>query len=262
MTDPFADLERELLAAHARKPRRRLPALPGIVMTVVLLGAFVALAGWLGASGDPERAAAPQEKPYTPFEPDSGPAPGRDPDADNDDQPGVTPVDGCAGNGWIPPQSPEPVPAAITERMAIFRAPPGADENTPDPRMTGRQATRVYNDGRRTLPKQGKWGVHAIAAEILPRAQVGHRGDPCAAPEGALEPGVCLVLTERKGAMSACFTLGEIEGGQAFIDADGWIHGFAPDGAGEATAHGTTTAVRDNFFRLPGGPETKVDFQP
>ena len=244
MTDPFADLERQLLAAHARKPRRTFPALPGVMATVVLLAAFVALAGWLAAPDDPERAAAPQPTPSS----------------DNHAPPAVTPKEDCPSGPWTPPQSDEPVPGTISERLGIFRRPAGPEENTPDPRMTGRQAARVYADGRRTLPPSGKYGVHAIAAEILPRAQVGQQDHPCAAPEGSLEPGVCFLLTHREGAMSACFTIAQILGGEAFIDADGRIAGLAPDGVREAKSGGATAPVEENTFTLPGGPESKVEF--
>ena len=246
MTDPFADLERELLAAHARTPRRRFPAVPGIVATVALLAVFVALAGWLAAPSDPERAAAPQPTPS----------------ADSHEQPVVTPADDCQGGPWTPPQSDQPMPDAITGELAVFRAPSGPDEAAPDPRMTGRQAARVYADGRRTLPRSGKYGVHAIAAEILPRDQVGQQDHPCAAPQGALEPGVCLVLTHEEGAMSACFTLAEINEGEAFVDAGRRIMGLAPDGARTAKAGGAVAEVVENSFTLPGGPESKVDFEP
>ena len=246
MTDPFADLERELLAAHSRKPRRTFRAVPGVVATVVLLAAFVALAGWLAAPAEQERAAAPQPTPSS----------------DSHAQPAVTPNGDCPGGPWTPPQSDEPVPGAISERLGIFRRPSGPEENTPDPRMTGRQAARVYADGRRTLPPSGKYGVHAIAAEILPRAEVGKQDHPCAAPEGSLEPGVCLVLTHERGAMSACFTLAEIDEGEAFIDAGGRIMGLAPDGARTAKAGAATAEVDENSFTLPGGPESKVDFEP
>jgi hypothetical protein len=154
--------------------------------------------------------------------------------------------------------------------MAIFRAPPGEGEPAPDPHMTGRQSTRLYANGRRTLPAVAKFGVHVIAAEIVPRDQVGGLGEPCAEPRGAVEPGVCLVLTHgftdaaegAKGALASCFTMAEILGGEAFIDADGRIIGFAPDGVRTASAHGASSRVRDNAFTLPGGPETTVVFAP
>ena len=258
MTDPFAELERELLAAHARRPRRDLRALPGALAVAVLAVAVVAAIGWLGDSGDPERAAAPQQKPYTPFEPDSGPAPGRDPDADPNDQPGVTPVDGCAGEGFVPPRSDEPVPAELARRLAVLESGRPAEM---DPRMPGAQAARTYRSPV-ALPGFGEYRVAIVAADIIPRSQVARRRDPCTAPEGETQPGVCLILAGARGSMVACFTVAELDGGEAFLDVRSSIVGVAPDGARWAVSGENRAEVESNRFALPGGPLTEVDFQP
>jgi hypothetical protein len=257
MTDPFADLERELLAAHARTPRRRLGALPRVAAAAVLAVAAVGVVGWLGASGDPERAASPQEKPYTPFERDSGPAPGRDPDADLNDQPGVTPVDGCAGQGYVPPRTGEPVPAKLAQRLAVLETGRPAEM---DPRMPGAQAERVYGSPV-ALPDFGAYRVSIVAADIIPRSQVGRQRDPCAAPEGPTQPGVCLVLADDKGSMVACFTVAELDAGEAFLDVRSSIVGIAPDSALVAEAGDDESVIEGNVFSLPGGPDTQVRFR-
>ena len=260
MTDPFADLERELLAAHGRVPRRDLRTLRPVLAAATLAIAAVVATGWFAASGDPERAVTPQqEKPYTPFEPDSGPAPGRDPDADNHDQPGVTPVDGCAGGGWVPPTTDDPAPREIAERLAILQS--GRPAPLTDIRLPGRQASRVYGSPV-ALPDFGDYRVSIVAADILPRKQVGRQGDPCGPPHGQTQPGVCQVLENAKGGIVSCFTAAELDAGEAFLDVRSSIVGIAPDGARVAVSGENRAEIEDNRFALPGGPETQVDFRP
>jgi hypothetical protein len=259
MTDPFADLERELLAAHARKPRRDLRALPRVLAVAVLVIAVTLAIGRLGASGDPERAASPDgQQPYTPFERDSGPAPGRDPDADLDDQPGVTPVDGCAGQGYVPPRAAEPVPAELAQRLAVLETGRPAEM---DPRMPGAQVARVYGSPV-ALPGFGDYSVSIVAADIIPRGEVDRQRDRCAAPEGRTQPGVCEILENENGRLIACFTTAELDDGEAFLDVRGSIVGVAPDGARLAVSGENRAEVESNRFALPGGPRTEVDFRP
>jgi hypothetical protein len=240
MTDPFADLERELLVAHARdlRPRRNLRAAPralALTATAVAAAAAVFAVVWAGGRIDDERVAQPQP---------------------------AGPPATCDG-GWEPPETAQGPPSGIPAEMAVFREerPPGAVQI--EPRMFRAQATRIYRDTLRSLPETNGYAVWAIVADIVPRWH--GRAEPrdhCRPPQGPTEPGACLVLFKPRGSLSACFTLGEIEGGEAFIDTDGRIIGFGPDTAAFASAGSEQVAVSRNLFTLRGGPETKVTFRP
>ena len=240
MTDPFADLERELLAAHARAPRRRLTAgAPRVLALAATAAAAVAVVTWVGVQTDAERAVAP-----TP-------------------QPAASGEEAECGDIWRPAETDQPYPSGIGAQMAVFREgrPPRVIEL--DTRMISAQATRVYRGSLRRLPRTSDYDVFAIVADIVPRRQLTRQRDACSPPHGTTEPGACLVLSSTEGSTAACFTLAEIEGGEAYLDVeDSRIIGFAPDGARVAKADGATAPVEDNLFTLPGGPETTVDFSP
>jgi hypothetical protein len=243
MTDPFADLERELLSAHARDlaPRRHLGAAPR-VFAVMATGAALALAVvWIGGRTDAERVAGPQN---------GG---------------GGEPATTC-DRGFVPPGTDQAAPSGIPAEMGIFREgrPPSGLQF--DAHMVGAQATRIYRGSLRILPPTSGYDVFVVIADIVPRRQIVQGRDHCAAPVGTTEPGVCMVLSRPKGATSACFTLGEIEGGRAYLDTEddegrGRVIGFAADSAREATAGSASAPVESNLFTLPGGPRTEVRFR-
>ncbi len=234
MTDPFADLERELLAAHGRRPPRRTGP-PRVFAVAAAALAAVAGVGWLGARGDTEQAVQPASQPAE---------------------------QGTCDGGWIPPGTSEPAPSGLMAELAIFRERRPDRAIDLDPRMIGGQATRVYRDTLRVLPPRAGYSVYAIVADIVPRSRVVRERDPCAGPKGETEPGACLVLSTERGSTAACFTLAELEGGEAFLDVRDMIIGLAPDSARLAIAGENRTHVEGNLFTLPGGPRTQVDFQP
>jgi hypothetical protein len=233
MTDPYADLERELLAAHGRdlRPRRHLRAVPRVAFALAAVAAvvvaFVAIAR-IASNGDPERAASSQ----TP-----------------------APSGGCRDLFIIiPDQSP---PGELADRLGILRNGPKAENF--DVSLATRQAAHFYGPARQ-LPPTADWDIAAIAADIVPRSAITQQDDPCATPAGETEPGVCLMLKNQKGGLGACFTVAELDAGKAFIDADGEIIGLAPDIVRTVTAGDATCTPQDNLFHLPGGPESKVSF--
>jgi hypothetical protein len=221
MTDPFADLERELMRAHGKRPRRRPPALAA---APVLAVAAVALALVLATGDrDPERAATaptPQADCFVAFSQDR-------------------------------------IPAAIAQRLSVLSEP----ETTPfEWAVLARQAKHMYGHPV-ALPSVGDYAVAAVGAEIVPRDRVDRQTTGCEPPSGPTEPGACLVLRNDQGGLGACFTVAELMEGAAFIDAGGEIIGLAPDSAEVAIADGHRSNVDDNSFHLPGGPETDVNFR-
>ena len=240
MTDPFADLERELLAAHARRARPRLSLPPVRVLAMAAAAAaVVAAVALVGAQSDPERVVAPTPQPATSQE-----------------------TDAECGEVYRPAETDQAMPPEVGGEMGVFREerPPRVIEL--DTRMISGQATRIYRGTLRILPRTAGYDVFAVVADIVPRKQVIRPRDACTPPQGTTEPGACMVISEPKGSMAACFTLDEINGGEAFLDTNGRVIGFAPDGARVALAGDARTSVERNLFDLPGGPQTKVDFEP
>jgi hypothetical protein len=229
MTDPFADLERELAGAHARdvKPLRHRAAAGRLVAAVAAVAAvalsFAVLAG-IAADDDPERAAAPPAAP---------------------------------GDCRTAVATSEPAPAEIAGRLSILRR--GKPQEIALGLIAG-QAKKLYGPPR-SAPPTVDWDVAVAAAEIVPRSALEPDADPCAAPAEATEPGVCLILSNAEGGLAACFTVAELMEGKAFIDANGEIIGLAADGVRTATAGDDTCEPADNVFRLPGGPETRVQLR-
>jgi hypothetical protein len=230
MSDFYADLRRELLAAAERDARPapwRLPrrvirpalALASIVAAVAVLAAIA------GSHSEREREAVPA-------------AP-------------VSPVAGCSDAA---PEGGEE-PASILGKLAIMRRPPRAGDRSPYP-VDGPQVVRVYDDAVRSAGG----GVHLVAAEVIPRAAVAD-GPHCEHPAPPGKPGVCIVRETDDGWMQACFTIAEIcnAGSRAWLDhspegsnrAD--VTGVAPDGvaAVELRVDGVSKRlpVRDNVFR-------------
>ena len=238
MTDPFADLERELLRAHARDTasRRRLRAAPRVLALAATAAAAVVAVAWLGARTDPERAASPQpaQEGWTAYAP------------------------GCE-QPWQPQTTGDPVPEELAGRLAILRDGPPAAAGDVDRRMPAAQAARLYGSAV-ALPRWGPYAVSLVAADIIPRREVTGPPDPCAGPQGKTEPGACLMLRSDEGGLAACFTVAELLEGKAYIDVRGHIVGLAPDGARWAVSGEDRAEVERNRFALPGGPGTEVAF--
>jgi hypothetical protein len=233
MTDPYADLERELLAAHARdlRPRRHLRAVPRVAFAMAAVAAvvlaFVAIAR-IASDGDPERAATPQPAAVE-----------------------------CGGSQSTTASDVEPAPRDLATRLAILRE--GLRAEDPDLRLVGRQARHIYGPPRR-VPPTVDWDIAVVAADIVPRSALSPQDDPCGPPGKATQPGVCLMLSNPEGGLGACFTVAELMEGKAFIDADGEIIGLAPDIARTVSVGDATCTPQDNLFHLPGGPDSKVSF--
>lgn len=255
MTDPFSDLERELLGAHARdhgarrhlrSARRGLPA----AASVTAAAAVIAWFGGLAPAGDPERAAAPgpqTEEGWTAYAPLSETG---------------DPVPGACATPYEPRASGDPVPDRLLELMSVLRRRAVDEDALPLPAfMFSSQAVSVYDGGRRRFAR-GEDEVFLWPAEIVARTEVAGEQRSCDPPEGDTAPGVCMALMRAQGAFSACFTPEEIRGGEAFVDRKGEVAGLAPDGARLAQADGRSARVEDNFFVLPSeaGPDTEIAF--
>jgi len=168
MTDPFADLERELLGAHARDTsrgaarRRLLPGLPRALAVTASVAAvsvgFVWLAG-IATEGDPERAAAP---------------------------PGAVSEDGQCQIRWVK----GPAPAVLRSRFAVLRRDGGAGSWD---RGVDASADVVYTEGVREVERAGR------RFAVIP-VKFASRGD-C----DELTPGVCLY---GNGGRSQCVRAG------------------------------------------------------
>lgn len=256
MTDPFADLERELRAAHARdvaNPRAKrfrgtASSLRPVLATAAVAAVAIAAVAFVAGDGADERAASPQQK-------DDEGWTSYPPAGQGDHPPGTS---GCK-DPYTPPSTAEPVPESLLASLRIVRDPAKDHGMAPaiDLRLFGAQALRAYEKGFRQV-QRARHAVLIQPADIISRDQIkGERPDVCAAPTGDATAGACLAWSSAEGATAACYTVDEIKTGKAALDVspddEGLVVGLAPDGVKTVVLEGengdvSRSPVKDNVW--------------
>ena len=234
MTDPIADLRRDLLeAAHRTPARARIRPLLMAAAAVAVVAIAVTGIATLSGGGDPEReAAAP---PVATAEPEPG-----------------TCVPEGDGRGGV---DLGPVPDTLSSRLGVLREPSGEEDSPRSLELPqGPQVAGVYTDAKRLAIDADDQTVYIAGAAVISRddlPQNGPGGKPagksaekCSGGELWAAPGACVIsVNSDGGAGEVCFTVPEIDRGASFLDNSkvpgdtASIAGMAPDGVHTARLH-------------------------